>query len=362
MAHLLRDASASLLLIGPGAGSIGVHIISSLEEIGLSTVSLPWFSIDSSKHLSTQKYVDDGKYRSTESQEVLRNCPAQLAHTTGSTAMPKLISLKNICINQVPPIGGDGDSLIIVSPPQGYSTFIPIGCLASGRRCYVLMPPPQPPVDIVTIMCALRLVIREKNIVSRPIKFFTHPAMLERIARSPYSQDVIDLLRSFDRIITGGSPPSHPLVQWIDRAGLNLAMCNYMGSNEVGTYLHASPPSAGTVDWVWFQEDLRMSDWIRFEIIDRENGAAEIVILPGYPTLQVSNRPDGAFETHDLFLPHPTRKGRWLYWMRKDDVMVHSTGMKTDPTYSTSSYVTPISASPSFPCFLDSDRCHLMLG
>ena len=348
MAQLLRDASATLLVVGPGAESIASHVISCLKDIGLTMSLLPWFSIDPHEHVSPTEYVDDGKYRTGETREILRNCPAQLAHTTGSTAMPKLIPLKNLCVTQVLPICGDGDSLIIVSPSQGYSTFVPVGCLASGRRCYVLMPPPQPPIDIGAVISALRLVIREKDRVSRPIKFFTHPAMLDRIAMSPYSQDAVDSLRSFDRVITGGSPPSLPLVQWIERAGLTTKMCNYMGSNEVGTYLDASPRAAGTVDWQWFQEDPRMSEWISLETVDKENGAAEIVILPGYPTLQVSNRPDGAFETHDLFLPHPMIKGRWLYWMRKDDVIVHSTGMKTDPTYSTLWYIYQSRRSSSY--------------
>ncbi len=146
---------------------------------------------------------------------------------------------------------------------------------------------------------------------------------------SPCKREAADLLRSFEKVVSGGAPPPSSVVRWTEDADLKVS--NFMGSFEIGTVFDTSSKFEG---WKWFNEDPLRSEWVKFETYEAENEAAELVILPGYPTLEVSNRSDGAFETNDLYLPHPIIKGRWRYWTRKDDVVVHSTGMKTDPIFS----------------------------
>lgn len=63
--------------------------------------------------------------------------------------------------------------------------------------------------------------------------------------------------------------------------------------------------------------------------------------LASWPNLKESNRPDGSYETRDLFRPHPdnlpgsdTRAGlaRWKYLARQGDILVLVNGENADPT------------------------------
>lgn len=46
----------------------------------------------------------------------LHHQPAQLAHTAGSTSIPKIVPLKGICLTQTTILNPAGDCLVIVSP------------------------------------------------------------------------------------------------------------------------------------------------------------------------------------------------------------------------------------------------------
>lgn len=65
------------------------------------------------------------------------------------------------------------------------------------------------------------------------------------------------------------------------------------------------------------------------------------MILPGFSSLQVSDRPDGSYGTKDIFRPHPdnlpgndTRAGvaKWKYVARQGDVIVLINGENADAT------------------------------
>ena len=338
---MLRDAGASFLLIAPGAASFAESLHPYLHN---TIFRLAWFSATSQPNLfGLAIWTDDGQYRTTVDPHELCDQPAQFAHTSGSTATPKIVPLKNLCLTQIPPIGGLGDSLIIASPQQGYGTVLPISALSTGKRCYVSTP--IPPFHLDAIIDVIRLATKGQT--NKIDIFCTYPAMIHRIATSSYYKESLELFRSFDRLVVGGAPAPPAVARWMQQS--DLKVCNFMGSLEIGTVFNAA--QARVAGWEWFDEDISMSELVRLEslfegkgshphvqegstVLMENEGAAELVILPGYPTLQVSNRPDGAYETGDLFLPHPTERGRWRYWRRKDDVVVHSTGMKTDPTYS----------------------------
>lgn len=66
-----------------------------------------------------------------------------------------------------------------------------------------------------------------------------------------------------------------------------------------------------------------------------------LVILPGYPGLQISDRPDGSYGSKDIFRPHPdnlpgndTRacKAKWKYVARQGDIIVLVNGENADAT------------------------------
>lgn len=66
-----------------------------------------------------------------------------------------------------------------------------------------------------------------------------------------------------------------------------------------------------------------------------------LVVLPGYPDLQVSDRPDGSYGSKDIFRPHPdnlpgndTRAGKakWKFVARQGDIIVLVNGENADAT------------------------------
>lgn len=66
-----------------------------------------------------------------------------------------------------------------------------------------------------------------------------------------------------------------------------------------------------------------------------------LVILPGFPELQISDRPDGSYGSKDIFRPHPdnlpgndTRacKAKWKFVARQGDIIVLVNGENADAT------------------------------
>lgn len=71
---------------------------------------------------------------------------------------------------------------------------------------------------------------------------------------------------------------------------------------------------------------------LRFEPYgDTEQGLWHLVVLPGMPSLVTSNRPDGSYETKDLFVRYPTDPKKWKFSHRADDIIVLVNGLKADP-------------------------------
>lgn len=87
----------------------------------------------------------------------------------------------------------------------------------------------------------------------------------------------------------------------------------------------------GLSSWECLDPPAGLERYVSFEPYDPVTGSSELVYLPGHPLLHVSNRPGGGYATRDLYLPHPTIPGKWKYDKRKDDVIVHSHGVKSDP-------------------------------
>lgn len=64
---------------------------------------------------------------------------------------------------------------------------------------------------------------------------------------------------------------------------------------------------------------------------DRGDNTFEIVIKDGWLPKIETNRPDGSFATQDLFLRHEKHHNWYKYIGRLDDMLVQSSGEKTNP-------------------------------
>jgi hypothetical protein len=60
------------------------------------------------------------------------------------------------------------------------------------------------------------------------------------------------------------------------------------------------------------------------EDTDYGSEVKQLVILPNSPFMatNVSNRPDGSYETNDLWTPQPGKPGYWNICGRADDTLI----------------------------------------
>ena len=80
--------------------------------------------------------------------------------------------------------------------------------------------------------------------------------------------------------------------------------------------------------WNWLRPGAAVKPYLRFE--ERSTGIYEAVVLDGWPSKVMSNRPDGAYATKDLFLKHPDMEA-YKYYARLDDTIVLVNGEKVIP-------------------------------
>lgn len=87
---------------------------------------------------------------------------------------------------------------------------------------------------------------------------------------------------------------------------------------------------AGDNDWNYLRPIPEFYDYAQWEPVTP--GIYELVVKAGWLCQSLSNRPDGSYETHDLFERHPTDPAKWKYYGRLDDTLVLSNGEKANPT------------------------------
>ena len=139
--------------------------------------------------------------------------------------------------------------------------------------------------------------------------------------------DGVQHLRSFKEVWNSGGPL--PLEDAALLSSQDIKLHYFVASTEMGVMMGSGP--ARTSEWEWLKPSPLAERYLYFESFDPETGTCELVVRPGHPSLSVSNRSDGGWKTGDLFLPHPTQPGTWKYDRRSEEILLHSTGVKTDP-------------------------------
>ena len=249
--------------------------------------------------------------------------PSYILHSTGSSANPKAIPIMARAVLNFACLRGHYDSwLAITSLAHGYSNFHAGMTLARG----------------VPIYLASSMTINGENLVKalrasqgRAQVFLAVPAFLDYLFAHPEGPHAMKTLVSQVHV-TGGpmSSKNGVLVEQHD-----IKMQYFVASTEAGLYLCSG--SAKSTDWAWLSIYSIAQPYIKMELFDEETGGSEVVVKKGFPDLQVSNRSNGDFATGDMFLPgqmQSINEGKWKFWRRKDEVLVHSSGLKSDPVAS----------------------------
>ncbi|KAL4982884.1 hypothetical protein BDW68DRAFT_191781 [Aspergillus falconensis] len=152
--------------------------------------------------------------------------------------------------------------------------------------------------------------------------FYGVPYALKLLAES---KEGIAALANLKAVMFGGSPCPDSLGNLLVENGVNLIA--HYGSTETGQ-LMTSMRSPGDKRWDWLRPSDAVKKFLRME--ERYPGIYESVVLDGWPSKVMSNRPDGAYATKDLFLKHAEMEA-YKYYSRLDDTITLVNGEKVIP-------------------------------
>ncbi|KAF1971406.1 acetyl-CoA synthetase-like protein [Bimuria novae-zelandiae CBS 107.79] len=136
----------------------------------------------------------------------------------------------------------------------------------------------------------------------------------------------LELLKSMDIVGVGGA--ALPVEVGNRLVGNKIHHISRFGSAECGYLLSSYRDFATDIEWQYLRNH-NPTELLDFE--PREDGLAELVVMPGWPHMAKKNRDDGSFATADLFERHSRFENVWLYHSRADSQLTLITGKKFDP-------------------------------
>ncbi|KXL48244.1 MAG: hypothetical protein FE78DRAFT_87403 [Acidomyces sp. 'richmondensis'] len=290
-----------------------LHILKvpSLEEI-LSSDDLSVYPYD--------KTFDEGK-----------TDPYVILHTSGSTGLPKPISLLQGAAatfdahHNLPDYRGnrvllkylEGKRILCTLPPF-HGAGISIGLIgALFFDISTIWAPSNQPLNSSLIQKVLDS--------AHPHVAFLAPSMLEEIG---VSEGGISRLSKLEAVCYGGGPLSPGIGNKIAKV---THLVNALGTTEVGMmpfYVHAKD------SWEYFQYDPQMKG---IEFREREEGVYELFLVrhpstDPYHCAWWTFPNSEEYSTKDLYTKHPVKPDMWLNIGRADDIIVFSNGEKLNPS------------------------------
>jgi thioester reductase-like protein len=152
--------------------------------------------------------------------------------------------------------------------------------------------------------------------------FYGVPYALKLLAET---EEGIQALAKFKLVLFSGSPCPDSLGDKLVANGVHLI--SQYGSTETGQLMTSVRPREDKL-WDYLRLSEAVKPFLRFE--ERSPGLYESVVLDGWPSKVMSNRPDGSYATKDLFTKHPDFEG-YKYCARLDDTLVLVNGEKVIP-------------------------------
>jgi hypothetical protein len=243
--------------------------------------------------------------------------PDLLMHTSGTTGLPKLVPLcTSDWITLTRRIIGRvnlPDTLSTLPIYHSHGQGLLIRSLVAGTKLALMNA--LRPITAGTVLAGL-----DKSGVSA---LDTDPYTLKILAEAP--EGIERLARLWFVSVGGSALPDH-LGDHLIARGVRLRQL--YGQTESGGLM---APSSDTQDgWNWLVPMPHVKPYLRFEKVDGD--LHHLVVLPGLQTKRLTNRPDGAYGTNDLFKRHPTDPRKWKFAARHDDIIVMLNGEKADPT------------------------------
>ncbi|EKM51198.1 uncharacterized protein PHACADRAFT_103930 [Phanerochaete carnosa HHB-10118-sp] len=165
---------------------------------------------------------------------------------------------------------------------------------------------------------------------------FCVPAMIEASAAWCKIPEQVEWIAQTQGVIYGGGPLAKDVGDLLASKGVDIF--TLYGITEYGIINEILPracPSRYTLrngmDWAYFA----FSPCCGTHFVPLDDGGSQLILAANeyqVPTV-LNTMVDGvpAFDTNDILIPHPTRKGLWKVGGRSDEQIMHSTGEKTNP-------------------------------
>ncbi|KAA8644467.1 hypothetical protein EYZ11_011175 [Aspergillus tanneri] len=237
---------------------------------------------------------------------------AWIIHSSGSTGLPKPIfqshgaAIKNYAQNM------NMSGFITLPLYHNHGISVLFRTIYSNKRLYLYNAKlPLTRQNLLDIM--------KSHVVDI---FYGVPYALKLLAET---EEGISVLSKLKAVMFGGSSCPDSLGDLLVANGVNLI--SHYGSTETGQLMSSVRPP-GDKEWDYLRPDGLVKNFLRFE--ERFSGVFELICLDGWPSKVMSNRPDGAYATKDLFVKHPTLEA-YKYYSRLDDTIVLVNGEKVIP-------------------------------
>ncbi|RCI06324.1 hypothetical protein CU098_001493, partial [Rhizopus stolonifer] len=164
--------------------------------------------------------------------------------------------------------------------------------------------------------------------------FGAPPLILEQMIPFLKATNDFSSMRRLKFAIYGGAALKQESGDWLRKEGINVV--TLYGTTEIGVIMTSdlSPQNSAWNSLRTYLKDPQGNDYGVFETNDPSEPDVKHLYFRGdSPSLatNVGNRPDGGYDTNDLFKEDPNNPGYYIYLCRRDDTLVLENGEKTNP-------------------------------
>ncbi|KAI9719116.1 MAG: putative secondary metabolism biosynthetic enzyme [Candelaria pacifica] len=294
--------------------------------VGLNAVPLPkqWACHD---RLELLRNPTDHVFEFTPYWAMSKDDVAYLHHTSGtSSGLPKPIpQTHHAAIGVLPYLSNGSDKATFTTTPLYHGGIADLFRAWTSGAMVWMFPGKEVPITARNILKSMDCATNSIQKVRTPeVKYFSSvPYVLQMMASDT---DGLKILTEMEIVGVGGAALPASVGDDLVKSRVNLV--SRFGSAECGFLLSSHRDYDNDQDWQYLRS-AHGSRFMKFE--SQGSGTFELVILPGWPYLAKTNRPDGSLATADLFVPHRHIPDAWKYHSRSDSQLTLITGKKFDP-------------------------------
>ncbi|KAI9276451.1 hypothetical protein BY458DRAFT_505960 [Sporodiniella umbellata] len=256
-----------------------------------------------------------------------------LLHSSGTTRFPQPIECSNRYLfylptfyeaaraqNNNPDVFNHQDVLLACAPLfHAFGMACMLNGLTAGASLIFIETATPSPQDIQDA-----LVKNKATLLLLP------PILLEGMI--PFLKETQDFeaMQRLKWVVLGSAPLNQQVGQWFQSQKINVL--NAFGGTEMGKIMAAD--LAGGENWYALRPlmaDEHGLPYCAFKPL--YPGVFHLYLRPGYPHLaiNVANRPDGGYNTNDLYTQDPTYPDCYNFYGRLDDLLLLQNGEKVNP-------------------------------